>query len=149
MYEIYTDGAYMSSINCGGCAAIILHEGNIVKRLYQGYKNTTNNRMELNGVLMALEYFKTPEEITIYSDSSYVVNSIKQKHVHKWFEEQDYSKKNLDLWFKVLDLLSFHNVNFIWVKGHADNPLNELADLYSVHACTCLNLPIDVKNEKD
>lgn len=149
MYEIYTDGAYMSSIECGGCAAIILHEGNIVKKLYQGYKNTTNNRMEINAVLMALEYFDTPEEITIYSDSSYVVNSINQKHVHKWFEEKDYSKKNLDLWFKMLDLISFHNVYFVWVKGHADNWGNNLADLYSVHACTCLNLPTDLKDEKN
>lgn len=149
MYEIYTDGAYMSSINCGGCAAIILHEGNIIKKLYQGYKNTTNNRMEINAVLMALEYFDTPETMIIYSDSSYVVNSIKQRHVYKWFEEQDYSKKNLDLWFKIIDKLDFHNVNFVWVKGHADNWGNCMADLYSTHACTCLNLPTDLKNETD
>lgn len=147
MYEIYTDGAYMSSIECGGCAAIILHEGNIVKKLYRGYKNTTNNRMELLGIIIALQYFKNPEEITIYSDSSYVVNSIKQRHVYKWFEEQDYSKKNLDLWYVLINLLEVHNVNFVWVKGHADNWGNELADLYSVHACTCLNLPFDLKNE--
>lgn len=143
MYEIYTDGAYMSSINCGGCSAIIVHEGNVVKKLYQGYKNTTNNRMELQGVLMALEYFDNPEEIIIYSDSAYVVNNINQKNVYKWFEEQDYSKKNLDLWFKLLDLLSLHNVIFHWVKGHNDNLYNNIADLYATHACTCLNLPID------
>lgn len=84
MYTIYTDGAYMPSINSGGCSAIIIHEGNIEKKLYQGYKNTTNNRMELMGVLMALEYFKDfPETIQIYSDSAYVVNSINNGHVFK------------------------------------------------------------------
>lgn len=144
MYEIYTDGAYMSSIGCGGCAAIILHEGNIVKKLYQGYKKTTNNRMEMRGVLMALEYFKEPETLTIYSDSSYVVNTIRQKHCYRWFDEQDYSKKNLDLWYAMVNLLEHHDVNFVWVKGHANNHFNEIADLYSVHACTCLNLPFDM-----
>ena len=148
MYEIYTDGAYMSSIKCGGCAAIIFKDGKIVKKLYQGYKNTTNNRMEMMGVLMALEYFDSPEILTIYSDSAYVVNSINLGHVHKWFETKDYSKKNLDLWFKIIDLLSFHNVKFIWVKGHANNKGNCMADLYSVHSCTCLNLPTDL-NETD
>lgn len=81
MYTIYTDGAYSSSSDCGGTSAIIVHEGNIVNKLYQGYKHTTNNRMELRGVLMALEHFNSPETIEIYSDSSYVVNSINQKHV--------------------------------------------------------------------
>ena len=144
MYTIYTDGAYSSSSDCGGASAIIVHEGNVIKKLYQGYKHTTNNRCELRGVLMALEYFKDfPEELEIYSDSAYVVNSINQKHVHRWFEEQDYSKKNLDLWFKIIELLDFHNVVFHWVKGHNDNELNCIADLYAVHASQCLNLPID------
>lgn len=79
MYTIYTDGAYSSSRNTGGYSAIIVHEGNVVKKLYQGYKNTTNNRMELLGVLAALRYFDTPETLEIYSDSQYVVNSINQK----------------------------------------------------------------------
>lgn len=83
MYTVYTDGAYSSSTDCGGCSAIIEHEGNIVKKLYQGFKHTTNNRMELRGVLMALEYFKEPETLEIYSDSSYVVNSINNKHVFR------------------------------------------------------------------
>lgn len=146
MYTIYTDGAYMSSINCGGCSAIIVHEGTIVKKLYQGFKNTTNNRMEIYGVIMALEYFDQKEDIEIYSDSSYVVNSINQKHVHKWFENQDYSKKNLDLWFKLVELLNKHNVVFHWVKGHNGDYFNSIADLYATHACTCLNIPVDEIN---
>lgn len=143
MYTIYTDGAYSSSTDSGGASAIIEHEGNIVKKLYQGYKHTTNNRMELRGVLMALEYFDSPETLEIYSDSSYVVNSINQKHVWRWFENQDYSKKNLDLWFKIIELLDFHNVVFHWVKGHNESELNNMADMYAVHAGQCLNLPID------
>ena len=83
MYTIYTDGAYSSSIDCGGCSAIITQDGKVIKKLYQGYKKTTNNRMELRGVLMALEYFDTPQELEIYSDSSYVVNSINNKHVFR------------------------------------------------------------------
>lgn len=143
MYTIYTDGAYSSSSDCGGTSAIIVHEGNIVNKLYQGYKHTTNNRCELRAVLMALEYFNTPETIEIYSDSSYVVNSINQKHVWRWFENQDYSKKNLDLWFKIIELLDFHNVVFHWVKGHDETELNNIADMYAVHASQCLNLPVD------
>ena len=77
MYTIYTDGSYQDSIKAGGYAAIIIYEGNIVKKLYQGYKNTTNNRMELMAVLAALQYFDdSSEELEIYSDSQYVVNSI-------------------------------------------------------------------------
>lgn len=143
MYTIYTDGAYSSSIDCGGCSAIITQDNKVVKKLYQGYKHTTNNRMELRGVLMALEYFQTPQELEIYSDSSYVVNSINNKHVFRWFEQQDYSKKNLDIWFKIVELLAFHNVVFHWVKGHDDNEMNCLADLYAVHSSQCLNIPID------
>lgn len=83
MYTIYTDGSYQNSIKAGGYAAIIIHEGNIVKKLYQGYKNTTNNRMELMAVKAALEYFKEPEEIEIYSDSQYVISSIVNGHAKK------------------------------------------------------------------
>ena len=83
MYTIYTDGAYSSSTNCGGASAIIIENNTIVKKLYQGFKHTTNNRMELRGVLMVLEYFKEPETLEIYSDSSYVVNSINNKHVFR------------------------------------------------------------------
>lgn len=83
MYTIYTDGSYQDSIKAGGYAAIIIHEGNVVKKLYQGYKNTTNNRMELMAVLAALQYFDFPETIEIYSDSQYVVNNINNGSVKK------------------------------------------------------------------
>lgn len=99
--------------------------------------------MELMGVLEALRYFKTPTKMKIYSDSQYVINNIEGGHVKKWFETKDYSKKNLDIWHDVIDLLEFHNVEFIWVKGHANNKYNELCDQLAVHAAQCLNLPVD------
>jgi len=97
LFIAYCDGSYQSSINSGGWGSVILQNNEIIKILYQGYKNTTNNRQELYAVLGTLEYFKEPVKIKIYSDSQYVVNSINNRHVYKWFEEQDYSKKNLDL----------------------------------------------------
>ena len=101
------------------------------------------------GVLETLKYFKDPTKIHIVSDSQYVVSSIVNKHVHKWFKENDLTKKNLDLWFQILDLLSFHDVTFEWVKGHADNDWNNKADLYAQHAATCMNLPTDIITYED
>lgn len=149
MYTVYTDGSYQSSIDAGGYATVIIKDGEIIKQLYQGYKNTTNNRMELKGVLAALEYFKVPTKITIYSDSLYVVSSITNGHAKKWFEQQDFSKKNLDLWHDILDLLETHDVTFQWVKGHSDNKYNELCDKLAVHAAQCLNLPKDNEYNKN
>ena len=146
MYEAYCDGSYQSSINSGGWSSIILNNNKIIKKLYQGYHNTTNNRMELMGVLETLNYFKTPIKIKIYCDSQYVINSIKEGYVYTWFKNKDYSKKNLDLWFKIIDLLNFHDVTFEWVKGHQYNEMNNLADKLAVHAAQCLNLPEDEIN---
>ena len=99
--------------------------------------------MEIRGVLETLKFFKTPVRIKIYSDSQYVINSIVNKHVYTWFAEKDFSKKNLDLWFELIDQLSFHDVSFEWVKGHEVNEMNNLADKLAVHAAQCLNLPED------
>lgn len=145
-YEAYCDGSFQSSINSGGWSSVILKDGQIVKKLYQGYIGTTNNRMEIMGVLETLKYFKTPIKITIYSDSQYVVNSITYGHVYNWFKNQDYSKKNLDLWFDLINLLDVHDVTLVWVKGHNTSELNNLADKLAVHAAQCLNLPKDEIN---
>lgn len=142
-YEAYTDGSFQSSINAGGWSSVILKDGKLFKTLYFGNLNTSNNRMEIKGVLETLKFFKTPIFITIYSDSQYVVNSIENRWVEHWFETKDYSKKNLDLWFELLDLLNFHKVKLVWVKGHANNEFNNLADELAVHAAQCLNLPED------
>ena len=102
--------------------------------------------MEIRGVLETLKFFKTAVKIKIYSDSQYVINSIVNKHVYKWFAEKDFSKKNLDLWFELIDQLSIHDVTFEWVKGHETNEMNNLADKLAVHAAQCLNLPEDGYN---
>lgn len=103
--------------------------------------------MELRGVIEALKYFKEPTKIKIVSDSQYVVSSIVNKHVYKWFEDKDFSKKNLDLWFELIDLLEFHQVSFEWTKGHNTNKYNNIADKFAVHAAQCLNLKEDGKIE--
>lgn len=143
-YKAYTDGSYQSSIQCGGYASIIYDENNnLVTRLYQGFKNTTNNRMEARAVLETLKYFKEPTDITIVSDSMYVVNTINQGWVNKWFNDKDYSKSNLDIWFEILDYLDFHKVTMEWTKGHSDNQMNNEVDELCVFAAQCLNLPED------
>ena len=143
-YIAYTDGSYQDSVGAGGCASVILDENNkVIKIICDGFKETTNNRMEIRGVLNALDYFKQPTEIEIISDSQYVINSIVYNHARKWFEEQDFTKKNLDLWWELLEHLDKHKTSFIWVKGHNGNKYNELADLLAVHAAQCLNIPKD------
>lgn len=148
-YKCYTDGSYQDSIKAGGYAAIICDEkGNIIKELYQGFKNTSNNRMEAKAVLEILKYIKEPSDITIVSDSMYVVNTINQGWVRKWFNEQDYTKSNLDIWFELLDYLDYHKVTMEWTKGHANNEMNERADELCVFAARCLNLPEDEFSNK-
>ena len=101
--------------------------------------------MELSGVLEGLKWFKEPANIIIYSDSQYIVNSVNNDSARKWFQEQDYSKKNLDIWIEILDLIDWHlSVEFKWVKGHAGNENNELVDMLATHACNCLNLKQDI-----
>lgn len=152
-WEIWTDGSSQGSriewkggwiCERGGYGTIVTRNGKVVDRLYQGFRNTTNNRQELFGVLEALKYFKEPTKMKIYSDSQYVVNSINNGSAVKWFENQDYSKKNLDIWHEILDLVDFHEVEFIWVKGHADNENNCRADMLAQHSANCLNLKTDI-----
>lgn len=144
MIKIYTDGSYKPITNQGGYASVITENDTILKILYKGYINTTNNRSELMGVLYALDYFKVPTELEIYSDSSYIVSSINNNYIEKWISEHDTSKKNLDLWYKISKLLKFHNVKFFWIKGHNNNKFNELADCYANIAATVLNPEEDV-----
>ena len=147
-WVIYTDGSCIDNGARGGYAAVFCYDGRCVYKIYQGYLNTTNNRMELKAVIEALKCFKNPTELTIVSDSQYVVNSITGEHCYKWIKENDLSKKNLDLWFELVDLLKYHTVTFQWVKGHSNHSMNEFADKLCTHAATCMNLqedPINIK----
>ena len=153
-WEVWTDGSSQGNriewdhgwlCERGGYGAVITRDGEIVAKLYEGFRNTTNNRMELSAVLYALKWFKEPSNIIIYSDSQYIVNSINNGSARKWFQEQDYTKKNLDIWIEILDLIDWNlNVEFRWVKGHADNEGNILVDTLCTHAANCLNLKEDI-----
>lgn len=149
-YIVYTDGA-CDDQHTGGYGCIIMQEDKIIKRFYQGFTNTTNNRMEILGVLVALKAIETPSDIIIYSDSQYVVQTINERWCYRWFIEKDYSKANLDLWFEIIDYLEYHHVTMKWVKGHNNDKYNELVDLLAVHARTSLNLKRDEihKNKTD
>ncbi len=141
----YTDGSYQESINAGGWASIILDENNhLITRLYQGATYTSNNRMELKAVIETLKYFNEPTDITIISDSQYVISNIVNGTAKKWLLEGDFTKKNLDLWFELLELWDKHKVEIKWVKGHNGDKWNEEADKWCTFAAKCLNLPKDL-----
>lgn len=126
MIEVYTDGAYSSSRNQGGLGIVFIKDNKVIAKFSKTYKNTTNNRMELMAVIIALQSIKDENEITIYSDSMYVIGTA----TLGWKR-----KKNLDLWEKydaVIDL--FKTVTFKHVKGHSTNVFNNLCDEMAVAA---------------
>lgn len=135
---IYTDGACSGNPGPGGYGAILIYNGK-EKEISGAEENTTNNKMEMLGVIRALELLKEKCDVDIYSDSAYVVNSINNKWVYSWKKnnwiKSDKSKaKNIELWEELLKLISFHNVKFIKVKGHADNEYNNRCDKLAVKA---------------
>lgn len=137
---IYTDGASRGNPGPGGYGIVLL-SGQHRKELSKGYKLTTNNRMELLAVIVALETLKIPgSDVTIYSDSKYVIDAVVKGWVFGWLKKRFKGKKNPDLWMRFLDIYKKHNVKFVWVKGHADNPLNERCDELAVDAALGGNL---------
>ena len=137
--EIFTDGACSGNPGPGGWGAILRCNGT-EKELCGGEKDTTNNRMELTGVIEALKALKFPCDVTITTDSKYVYDSITKGWVYKWKENgwRKPDKKpalNPDLWSELLKLLDIHNVTFNWVKGHNEHPENERCDKLAVAEC--------------
>ena len=126
---IYTDGAARGNPGPGGYG-VILMRGTHRKELSQSFRLTTNNRMELMAVIAGLQALKKPGmNVTIYSDSKYIVNAIQQGWLNKWMATNfSGGKKNKDLWVKFYNLAQQHNIKFVWVKGHADNPYNKRCD---------------------
>lgn len=129
---IYTDGACSYNPGPGGYGAVIIYNGKELE-LSQGYKKTTNNRMEIMGVIAALQALKAPCDVALYSDSKYVVDAIEKGWAVKWKKNNWMRNKNekalnVDLWIMLLDLLDRHNVKFHWVKGHSSNALNNKCD---------------------
>jgi ribonuclease HI len=110
----------------------------------EGFKHTTNNRMELLAVIVALETLKIPgSEVTVYTDSKYVADAVTKGWVFNWVKKRFKDKKNPDLWLRFLEIYKKHSVKFVWVKGHANNPLNERCDELAVAASMQGNLKED------
>lgn len=133
---IYTDGACSGNPGPGGWGAILQY-GTIEKEISGGDDNTTNNRMELIGVIAALQLLREPCQVDLYSDSKYVIDGItkgwaKGWQARGWKKADKTAAKNPDLWEQLLGLLDLHTVTFHWVKGHADNPYNNRCDQMAV-----------------
>ena len=133
---IYTDGACSGNPGPGGYGAILMY-GSHKKELSGGDANTTNNRMELMGVITALKALNRPCQVDLYTDSQYVVNAIEKGWARKWqangwMRNRKDKALNPDLWQMLLDLLEVHQVTFHWVKGHAENPYNNRCDELAV-----------------
>lgn len=132
--SIYTDGACSGNPGPGGLG-IILMAGEHRKEFSEGYKFTTNNRMELLAVIKGLEMLKTNKhQVVIYSDSKYVIDSVVQKWVFGWAKKNFVGKKNSDLWLRFLKVYPLFHIKFVWVKGHANNPFNNRCDELAVAA---------------
>ena len=143
MVAIYTDGSSRGNPGPGGYGAILI-SGKHRKEISAGYRLTTNNRMELLSVIVALEALKNSETTAvIHSDSKYVVDSVEKKWVFGWEKKNFSGKKNPDLWMRFLLVFRKHKVRFVWVKGHADNVENNRCDELAVQASFGPDLKID------
>lgn len=141
---IYTDGSSRGNPGPGGYGAILMYNDKR-KELSAGYRKTTNNRMELMGVIAALEALKKPAlNITVYTDSQYIVKALTEGWLNKWLAT-NFAKgiKNKDLWLRFYDLYKQHQVKFVWVKGHANNPFNNRCDELATSAADGGNLLVD------
>ncbi len=147
---IYTDGAARGNPGPGGYGAV-LKWGKVEKELSAGYRLTTNNRMELMAVIAALEALtKKGLNITIYSDSQYVVKAVQEGWLRNWIKT-DFKggKKNKDLWKRYDALSKEHTISFVWVKGHADNAYNNRCDELATAAADGQKLLMDEGYEKE
>ena len=130
--QIYTDGACSGNPGPGGYG-VVLRCGEYERELSGGEKSTTNNRMELSAAIAGLSALKEECDVTLYSDSKYLIDAINQGWVARWkkngwMRTPKDKALNVDLWEKILDLLAVHNVELIWVKGHSGHPENERCD---------------------
>lgn len=130
--DIYTDGSCRGNPGVGGWGAVLVYRGH-EKELCGGEQMTTNNRMELTAVIAALEALREPCEVTLTSDSKYVIDALERGWAEHWrsrgWKKADNSPAlNADLWERLLGLMSRHRVRLVWVKGHAGHPYNERCD---------------------
>ena len=146
--KIYTDGSSIGNPGPGGYGIILDWEGHI-KELTRGYRKTTNNRMELLAVIIGLESLKDkPSNVTIFSDSKYVIDSIEKNWVFNWEKKNFKGKKNDDLWKRLLKTYRDHEVKFEWIKGHNNHPQNERCDFLALQSAKGISLHRDEFYEK-
>jgi ribonuclease HI len=147
--EMYTDGACSGNPGPGGYGAVILFKEHR-KEISGGYTKTTNNRMEVMAVIKGLETLKEKCVVTVYSDSKYVVDAVEKGWALKWQKNNWIRGRNNpvinpDLWQQVLKLLNYHEVKFVWVKGHANNKENERCDFLATEYIKQGILEVDEK----
>lgn len=142
--EVYTDGSCILHDNGRGGYGAVLRYEDTIKEIYGGYYKTTNNRMELLAVIKSLQALKERCFVTIYSDSRYVTEAINKRWVDNWTKKSFSGIKNPDLWKQLLVELRNHNVNFIWIKGHAGIAGNERADELACKGASMAELIRDV-----
>ena len=141
--SIYTDGSSKGNPGRGGYGVVLLYEGHR-KEVSEGFRLTTNNRMELLAVIIGLEALKSfNKKVVIYSDSKYVVNAIEKKWLLNWEKNSFKKKKNKDLWLRFLKIYRKHSVKFVWIKGHSEIVENERCDFLAVQAAEKKDLKID------
>ncbi len=140
---IYTDGAASGNPGKGGYGVVLICGKHRLEKS-EGFRLTTNNRMELLAVITGLESLKIPgSRVVIYTDSRYVADSVEKGWVFQWESKAFKKKKNPDLWIRFLKIYREHKVRFVWIKGHASNPENELCDRLAVEAYKNNNLSED------
>jgi ribonuclease HI len=142
MVKIYTDGAASGNPGPGGYGTLMLY-GEHKKEASEGFRLTTNNRMELLAVIVGLEMLTRPCQVLVVSDSKYVVDSVEKGWVFGWQKKGFKGKKNIDLWKRFLLIYPKHQVKFKWIKGHAGHSENERCDVLAVAASKQASLKID------
>ncbi len=151
--HIYTDGAAKGNPGKGGYGVVMetVVEGKTYrKEFYEGFRLTTNNRMELLAVIVGLEKLKNPDtKVLVVSDSKYVVDSVVKKWVFGWEKKKFVNRKNADLWQRLLVIYRKHQVDFKWIKGHNNHPQNERCDELAVMASMQKVVSIDAFYEKE
>ena len=150
MIELFTDGSSRGNPGPGGYG-VILRWKQHVKEISEGFRKTTNNRMELLAVIVGLESVTKPElPITVVTDSKYVVDAVDKKWVFGWEKKTDFGKKaNADLWRRFLKVYRQRSVHFQWVRGHNGHPENERCDQLAVHSAVRGPLLVDAAYEAE
>jgi ribonuclease HI len=149
--NIYTDGSSIGNPGPGGYGIIMVLENNAYKKeVSQGFSLTTNNRMELLAVIVALENIKIiNSNVEVFTDSKYVSDGVEKKWVFEWEKLNFKKKKNPDLWKRFLIIYRKHNVTFTWIKGHSNHPENERCDYMANKAARSSNLIKDTYYEQN